>query len=73
MNISIAEIFDIVTDQIIALRDITHSAGGGLSHVKPHGSLYNQAAKDPALAQAIAQAVRSVDQDLILFGLSGVG
>ena len=71
MNISMAEVFDIVTDQIITLRDITLSAGGRLSHVKPHGSLYNQAAKDRDLAQTIAQAVRSVDRDLILFGLWG--
>jgi len=71
MNMSTAEVFEIVAVQIIALRDITISAGGRLRHVKPHGSLYNQAAKDPELARTIAAAVRSVDKDLILFGLSG--
>jgi UPF0271 protein len=71
MNMSKAEVFDLVTDQIIALRDIALSAGGRLRHVKPHGALYNQAAKNPELAETIASAVRSVDEGLILFGLSG--
>jgi 5-oxoprolinase (ATP-hydrolysing) subunit A len=71
MSLSMVDLFQIVTDQIIALREITLSAGGRLSHVKPHGSLYNQAANDPDLAKTIARAVFSVDKDLILFGLSG--
>ncbi|WP_032980677.1 LamB/YcsF family protein, partial [Cronobacter malonaticus] len=45
--------------------------GGRLAHVKPHGMLYNQAAKDAALADAIAQAVKDVDASLILVGLAG--
>ncbi len=45
--------------------------GRELRHVKPHGMLYNQAAKDPALAEAIARAVRDVDPQLILVGLAG--
>jgi UPF0271 protein len=42
-----------------------------LSHVKPHGALYNMAARDRALADAIARAVRDADPALVLFGLSG--
>jgi UPF0271 protein len=42
-----------------------------LSHVKPHGTLYNQAATDDALATAIARAVRTFDDKLILFALAG--
>ena len=43
----------------------------GLAHVKAHGALYNMAARDRALAEAIAAAVRDVDPSLILFGLAG--
>ena len=42
-----------------------------MAHVKPHGALYNMAAKDQKLAQAIAQAVRDFDAGLVLFGLAG--
>ncbi|WP_267460388.1 LamB/YcsF family protein, partial [Klebsiella quasipneumoniae] len=44
--------------QIGALAAIVHAQGGELRHVKPHGMLYNQAAKEPPLADAIARAVR---------------
>lgn len=43
-----------------------------MQHVKPHGMLYNQAAVDPLLADAIAQAVKAVDPSLRLVGLAGV-
>jgi UPF0271 protein len=39
--------------------------------VKPHGALYNQAARDPVLADAIATAVLDVDPSLALYGLAG--
>ncbi len=42
-----------------------------MQHVKPHGAMYNMAAKDEKLACAIAEAVYEVDPDLILLGLSG--
>ena len=57
--------------QIGALAAFTRAAGARLAHVKPHGALYNMAAKDEALADAIARAVRDFDRDLILFGLAG--
>ncbi|MEE6802055.1 5-oxoprolinase subunit PxpA, partial [Escherichia coli O8:H10] len=45
--------------QVGALAAIVHAEGGRMRHVKPHGMLYNQAAKDPALAEAIARAVHA--------------
>ena len=45
--------------------------GGRLNHVKAHGALYNMAARDRALAEAIAQAVHDVDPGLVMFGLAG--
>lgn len=57
--------------QVGALAAIARAEGGTLVHVKPHGMLYNQAAKDPALADAIARAVQAVDGSLRLMGLAG--
>lgn len=71
LDLSVEEVTDIVTEQISALAQIVKSAGGTLNHVKPHGALYNQAAKDQNLAAAIVDAVRNFDDKLVLFGLSG--
>lgn len=66
-----AEARDLVTYQIGALAAFAARHGQKLQHVKPHGALYGMAERDPALAQAIAQAVREADAGLILVGLSG--
>jgi UPF0271 protein len=65
MVVSPAELQKLVTAQIAALARF-----GPLRHVKPHGALYNLAARDAAVAKAIAEAVRAVDASLILFGLA---
>ncbi|VVD89159.1 5-oxoprolinase subunit PxpA [Pandoraea soli] len=57
--------------QIGALAAIVRAQGGWLSHVKPHGALYNQAARDPAMAETIVEAIRAFDTDLAIFGLAG--
>ena len=57
--------------QIGALAAFANAAGTRVAHVKPHGALYNMAAKDIALAAAIARAVRDFDRNLILVGLAG--
>lgn len=71
MKISAQEATDIVLYQIGALQAITKSEGGHLQHVKPHGALYNMAARDKQLADAIASAVYQADPELILIGLAG--
>jgi 5-oxoprolinase (ATP-hydrolysing) subunit A len=71
MNVSAQEVFDIVLYQTSALKGICEAFGTKLHHVKPHGALYNQAAKDKILAEAIANAVKKLDANLILYGLSG--
>ena len=57
--------------QIGALKSLAESEGERLAHVKPHGMLYNQAAVEAPLADAIARAVKAIDADLILVGLAG--
>ena len=71
MAVSPAEVYDMVVYQIGALLGFARTEGVRLRHVKPHGALYNMAAKDFKLADAIARAVRDVDPQLVLFGLSG--
>lgn len=65
------EVYAYVVYQIGALAAFVKAEGGALTHVKPHGALYNMAAKDAALAEAIAKAVYDVDPTLILYGLAG--
>ena len=60
-----------VVYQLGALAAITRAEGGKMVHVKPHGMLYNQAAADALLADAIARAVYAVDPQLRLVGLAG--
>lgn len=66
-----AQVRELVLRQVTALAAVAAKAGAGLKHVKPHGALYNRAARDPALAAAIAAAVREFDADLLLVGLAG--
>ena len=73
MNVSADEAEEIVFRQIQALAQIAKEEDVALTHVKPHGALYNQAAKDRLLADAIARAVKRISVDLILVGLAGSG
>jgi 5-oxoprolinase (ATP-hydrolysing) subunit A len=65
------EIYTIVTAQLNVINTIAKQCGAKLHHTKPHGALYNMAAKDATVAKAIALAVKDVDQSLIYYGLSG--
>jgi 5-oxoprolinase (ATP-hydrolysing) subunit A len=65
------EVSALVTYQVGALAAMVRSHGGRMRHVKPHGALYNIAAKRRDLADAIAAAVHAVDPTLTLVGLSG--
>lgn len=71
MDISPQEAYDLIVYQIGAVYAFTKAEGGKLQHVKPHGALYNMAAKSPSLSEAIAEAIYKVDPELILFGLAG--
>ena len=65
------EVEDLVAYQIGALAGVAAVEGARLRHVKPHGALYNMAARDQSLADAIARATLAVDRRLVLVGLSG--
>lgn len=61
----------LVQYQVAALRGMCTAAGVRLAHVKPHGALYNESARDPRLADAVAAAVADLDPALVLVGLPG--
>ncbi len=69
--VSPGEVHGLVQAQVRQLQLIARGAGARLVHVKLHGALYNMAARDPALARAVVDAVYEVDPRLILFGLAG--
>lgn len=65
------EIVGWVTEQIRLLAELARTEGMCLSHVKPHGALYHQAACDPRVAEAFIRAVFAVDRTLMVCGLAG--
>lgn len=71
LQVSPDEAYAIVVYQVGALAGFAAASGGRLNHVKAHGALYNMAARDRALAEAIARAVHDVDPGLVMFGLAG--
>lgn len=71
MNVSPAEIRAYVMYQVGALAAFCRAEGLAMQHVKPHGAMYNMAGKDYALARAVCEGIRAVDDSLILLALSG--
>jgi 5-oxoprolinase (ATP-hydrolysing) subunit A len=71
MQVSPQDVYDMVLYQAGALAAFARAAGAAVAHLKPHGALYNMAAKDAAMAAAIAAATRDFDPACILVGLAG--
>jgi UPF0271 protein len=71
MTMAPEEVEALVLYQLGTLAGIAKANGVSLRHVKAHGALYNQAAKDNELAEAIARAVHAFDRELIFVGLAG--
>jgi UPF0271 protein len=71
LGLAPSEVCDWMLAQIGALAGVARACGVAPRHVKPHGALYNAAADDPALAEAVAEAVRLFDPSLILVARAG--
>ena len=71
MNLSPEEIEVCVCDQVKSVVEASGKLGQVVQHVKPHGALYNEAARNADVARAIGRGVASIDKRLILFGLAG--
>ena len=71
MNMDAEELTKTTLEQIRRLGEIVSAENGELSHVKPHGALYNQAAKDRAISRSIGEAVLKFNPNLVMIGLAG--
>jgi UPF0271 protein len=71
MFLSNEVVYDMVSEQLLHFSSIAKEMGENITHVKPHGALYNQAAKNIELATTIATAVFDQLPGAIYFGLSG--
>lgn len=69
-HLSDTALYDLITAQLHIIQTVCRSLHTKLTHVKPHGALYNMAAKTPAMARIIARAVKDTDPALCFFGLS---
>lgn len=64
------QISGLVSDQVALAKEAAEASGLALYHVKPHGALYNEAAENGEVAEAIAKGVRKVVRDVFLVGLA---
>lgn len=70
LNLSTQAVADFVFEQVRTLAEIAARCGARLTHVKPHGALYNQAVRDEKLSAAIAQGVARWTREVVLVGLA---
>lgn len=70
MHLADCELYDLVAEQIILMQDVCKQMGAILHHVKPHGAMYNMAAKNATMSYIIAGVIKELDPALILYGLS---
>ncbi|MDP6500848.1 MAG: 5-oxoprolinase subunit PxpA [Candidatus Marinimicrobia bacterium] len=71
MDMNANTLLDSIRDQIQLLVDIGANLGVELTHIKPHGALYNRAVNDEAVAQTISEAIIQVDPSFKVMGLAG--
>lgn len=71
MNMDPGDLTQTILEQIRRLDEIVSAENEQLFHVKPHGALYNQAAKDKTISRSIGEAVLKFDPNLVMIGLSG--
>jgi UPF0271 protein len=71
LDLPAGAVSDFVFEQVRALAEIAFGCGVRIAHVKPHGALYHQAARNRMLAEAIARGVARWNRDVVLIGLAG--
>jgi len=71
MQLSPFELYELIFQQLIIISEVADVFDTRIHHVKPHGALYNMAARDTAMSKAIAEAVKDFDEKLMIYGLSG--
>jgi UPF0271 protein len=71
IQLSESELYQLIHDQLVIIQTACNALGAKFHHVKPHGALYNMAARDEHMSKTIAQAVYDFNPHLIYYGLSG--
>jgi 5-oxoprolinase (ATP-hydrolysing) subunit A len=71
LNLPAQAVTEFIFEQVKTLAAVAASCGTHVLHVKPHGALYNQAAHNRELAEAIAAGVARWSRDVVLVGLAG--
>jgi UPF0271 protein len=70
-SISLIELAELISDQLNIFEKITNQMGCKIHHVKLHGALYNDCAKDALSSKIVAQTIQAIDPSIMLYGLSG--
>ena len=70
-SISLVELAELISDQLNLFEKITKQMGCKIHHVKLHGALYNDCAKDALSSKIVAQTIQAIDPSIMLYGLSG--
>jgi len=70
-SISLIELAELISDQLSLFEKITDQMGCKIHHVKLHGALYNDCAKDALYSKIVTQTIQAIDPSIILYGLSG--
>ncbi len=71
LALPLGQVADLVRRQVAALAEIAADFGAALHHVKPHGSLYNQAGRDAKLAAAVVEGIAGISRKLRIYALPG--
>ena len=69
--LSLLEMAELIAEQIYVFEKIAIPLGATLHHVKLHGALYNDCAKDAALSKIFIQTIQAINTDIIIYALSG--
>jgi UPF0271 protein len=70
-TISLVELAELISKQLYLFEKITLQMGCKIHHVKLHGALYNDCAKDALSSKIVAQTIQAIDPSIMLYGLSG--
>jgi UPF0271 protein len=69
--LSLLEMAELIAEQMYIFEKVASPLGAKMHHVKLHGALYNDCAKDAALSKIFIQTIQAIDSDIIIYGLSG--
>ncbi len=71
VEMSADELAQSIYEQLLALERVARACEAAIVHVKPHGALYNEAARDPAIARAMARGIERWSRGVVVVGLAG--